>query len=187
MQRLVSVEEATSQIFQGLFALEQCFGQNDFVQLFTASLGNKQNLKAFPRHTLFLELQTPLQKRLKTVTLQNSSQSTDQLTSKFTCSLQKLMNRAVKLFASGLGFQVKPSWDDALIFREHPKLNQFYSLLSTTFAHGWTWNRVIKNAGWLNMVKLLLSRDVACSHNGYIEIFIHTSTLCYRHHFTWSW
>lgn len=50
---------------------------------------------------MFLELQKPLQKRLKTPTLQHDSQSADQVTSEASCSVKQFTNIAAEFCGSG--------------------------------------------------------------------------------------
>lgn len=86
-RRYNSVGDLNSPTLQCLIALEQCLDKNEFVQRVTASFGQKQNVKAFSRHTLLSDLQRLTQEKLKTATLQNDYQCNSQETSKVTRSL----------------------------------------------------------------------------------------------------
>lgn len=71
-------------------------------------------MKFFARYTLSCEVQKPLQKRIKTETLQKGRHSTGQVRSSVTYSLKQFTNIAVELSASELASQVWHLWDDAL-------------------------------------------------------------------------
>lgn len=76
---------------------------------------SEKTVKAPLQHTLFLEIQKPLQKRIEPATLLSCGQCTPQGSSKVTCSLKQFMNIFATISASGRSSQSWSSWNETLI------------------------------------------------------------------------
>lgn len=155
-----------------MVALEQCFCQNDFVQRFTAMLGDKQSVKSFFSTLYFWNSKSPCKRRWKrwicgmmaNVFAKFPLQLLVALKS-FQTSLQSFLLLDSPL---GLGFDEMT----LLFFRESLQWNQFRLPLSNSFTHGWKCgNIVIKKRCWLTRSSSCFCVDVACSPNGYAEIY----------------